>query len=197
MIYLFSYFAGKYKFLMWAALSLRWLSHLAVGHYVGTILVALTIWLGLPLKLGFSFALLLGFAAFFGFGSYRDFVKIMAFRRRWPVVWNETLSTTNQIQDLDDGHLNRKFAAAPKLGLTYRRNHQAIIFKVRPAVGSTLAVLREQTTDLAAQYKNIDSIEISFNKPSDYQGELKLLLRDTMADVKQASAESTPYATHT
>lgn len=193
MIYIASLIGGRYKSIMWLALSLRWGLHLALAHWAPVTALTLTIWVGVPLKFGFGFALLVGTLAFFGFSTYRDFVKIMAFRRRWPVVWNETLTTANQIQDLDDGHLNRRFAAAPKLGVTYRRNNRAIIFRVRPAVGATLVALQEQSNDLAAQYKNVDSIEISYSKPSAYRGELKLLLEETMREVKQSPDARATY----
>ena len=195
MTYIFSFIAGRYKPVMWLALSLRWMFHVLVAHWPVVLTFCITQLLGVSAKFVFTFAVLAGGTAFFGFDRYREFSHIMAFRRRWPHTWATV--QRKQITDMDDGHYNRPWLTAPKLGLLYRRNHQAIIFKIRPAVGSNLNTLQEQASDLAAQYKHVDSIEISYNKPSDYQGELKLLLRDTMADVKQAPDESTPYATHT
>ena len=192
MLYLASFVAGRHKTVMWAALTLRWLAHITVGHWTATITLLISVWLGAPFTFGFTFAVLVGVTAFFGFNRYREFAHIMAFRRRWPHTWATV--QRKQITDMDDGHYNRPWLTAPKLGLLYRRNHQAIIFKIRPAVGSNLNNLQEQVSDLAAQYRNIDSIEISFVKPSDYRGELKLLLKDTMAETKHLSDERIPYA---
>jgi len=114
--------------------------------------------------------------------GYKKWVTVCSFRRRWPHTW--AIVQKNQIVDMDDGHYNRPWLTAPKLGLFYKSNHQAIIFKVRPAKGSNLQVLQEQVSDLAAQFKNVDSFEVGYAKPSDYRGDLKLLLQDNMAEVK-------------
>lgn len=192
MTYIFSFVAGRYKTIMWTALSLRWVFHVMVGHWPASIVLAVSMGLGLPLKFDLGLTLLVAVILFFGFGKRRDFVRIIAFRRRWPHTWATVQK--KQLTDMDDGHYNRPWLTAPKLSWRYSRVNQAIIFKVKPAVGSNLSVLQDQVSDLAAQYKNIDSIEVSYIKPSDYRGELKLLLKDTMAETKQSPDQRIRHA---
>lgn len=197
MTYIFSFLAGRHKSIMWTALSLRWLFLLMVAHWPFTIVLISTTRLGAPLKWVIVFAVLVALSLFWWVHKHREFTRIVAFRRRWPHTW--ATCQKKQITDMDDGHYNRPWLTAPRLSWFYKRSHKSITFKVRPAVGSNLQVLQSQASDLAAQYKNIDSLEVSFIKPSDYRGELKVLLHDSLAKTKHAPTyeRQIPYASTT
>jgi len=191
MIYGFNYVASKYKSLMWTAITLRWLAHLAIAHMVFVSMLTAFGYLQLlasdskRLAIQIFLFLLMDLSVMLLSPTYRRFVKVWSFRRTWPHTW---LTVKNQTIDPENKQKN-SWLNAPKLGLFHRRINNAVIFKVRPAKGSTLAKLNEQSNDLAAQHSSIDTIEIAFNKPSDHKGELKILLGDSLAEIKTPDYE--------
>ncbi len=190
MIYVFSLVAGRHRWVMWLFLSLRWMVLAAIGSPV--VLLSGIAWLA-----GFHFFILpigviIHVALLAKLDVYSRHRKVLLLKRKWPVLWAQV--QRKQILDLDDGHLNRPWMAAPKLGVLYKVSGESVSLSARPAVGQTLVDLQEQASVIAAQTSLVDSFEIECLKASSHRGQLKIMFTDGLLTVKNATTKETSHA---
>lgn len=180
MFYILSMISGRNKRTMWTLLAIRWVAFAAIANPVITIGAILMFVSLKPLML--VIGVILHYVWVWYSPAYKRWTTIYKFRRKWPILWAQV--QTNQLMDMDDGHLNRPFGTAPKLGWRYIVDGSAIILKVKPAVGKTLAALQDESAELAAQTELIGSLNVKFKRPSDRRGQLEIIMSETLEDKK-------------
>lgn len=171
MVYIFGYITGKHYTATRFFLGLRWLFYFLLAH---PILVALSALITLDFRL-ILVAIALDITTSYFYAPYKAWQKTLYFKRKWPVAWSLLQAPRT---DYDDGYQLRQVWACPRLSLTFKHDHSDIVFGVKNAAGSTLEKLKAQTIDLAAQFKDIDAIEIHFDKPTSSRGQLKVLFAE-------------------
>lgn len=169
-----------------AALVLRWVLHVIAGHPLGALSVPV---FALSGSVWFASGLVIVDAAATSIipGPTR-WARACSFRRKFPAA--AITVAKHSLVDFNESNIN-----PPRIGIIPDlSNPNAVAFKIRPAVGSTLEQLEKDASSIAAQLPAVHSLVLEFDQTTSSRGKITVLFANTLSQTHHQPHE--PESSH-